>query len=119
MNGIVVCDAARGLAHLPTRDVSVWLENADGKVHPMVRVPAQPKDVEKVPTDASARIAYQRTCTRYMRRYLPATIARNGDDPDTAAAEVFDGMEECDAVAGFATISRAELARIIKAKHLE
>lgn len=119
LNGLVVCDATYGLAHIPTREISAWLGGADGKPHPHVGVPAQPREIATLPRDPAARLRYQRDCTAWMRRYLPASIAKNGDDPDTAAANVFDGIEECDAVAGFATISREELARIVRAKDLD
>jgi hypothetical protein len=118
LNGLEVCDADYGLAHLPTRDVSKWLNGADGKKHPATRVPDQPAAITQLPRDGPARVRYQRFCIGWMDRYLPADIAKSGDDPDTAAADVFNGIEECDAVAGFATISRDELARLVKTKNL-
>jgi hypothetical protein len=119
LNGLIVCDATYGLSHIPTREISAWLAGADGKPHRNVIVPDQPADIAKLPGDPPARFQYQQRCIVWMRRYLPASIAHNGDDPDTAAADVFNGIEECDAVAGFATISREDLARIIKSKDLE
>lgn len=119
LNGLIVCDATYGLSHIPTREISAWLAGADGKPKPNVRVPDQPAEIAKLPGDPPARFLYQQRCITWMRRYLPANIAHNGDDPDTAAADVFNGIEECDAVAGFATISREDLAQIIKAKDLE
>ncbi|MBD5635769.1 MAG: hypothetical protein IAI49_14975 [Candidatus Eremiobacteraeota bacterium] len=118
LNGLVTCDAASGLAHLPTRDISAWLNGADGKAHVHVRVPVQPAEIAAMPHDAASRVRYQRRCIAWMDRYLPASIAKIGDDPDTAAADVFNGIEECDAVAGFATISRDDLARTVKSKNL-
>jgi hypothetical protein len=118
LNGLEVCDADYGLAHLPTRDVSKWLDGADGKHHPNVRVPDQPAEISALPHDGEARVRYQQHCIAWMDRFLPADIARTGDDPDTAAADVFNGIEECDAAAGFATISRDELAKLVKTKNL-
>jgi hypothetical protein len=118
LNGLEVCDADYGLAHLPTRDVSKWLDGADGKHHPNVRVPDQPAEISTLPHDGEARVRYQQHCIAWMDRFLPADIAHTGDDPDTAAADVFNGIEECDAAAGFATISRAELAKLVKTKNL-
>jgi hypothetical protein len=119
LNGLIVCDATYGLSHIPTREISAWLAGADGKPHRSAIVPDQPADIAKLPGDPPARFQYQQRCIVWMRRYLPASIAHNGDDPDTAAADVFNGIEECDAVAGFATISREDLAQIIKSKDLE
>jgi len=119
LNGLIVCDATYGLSHIPTREISAWLAGADGKPRRSVRVPNQPAEIAKLPGDPPARFLYQQHCIQWMRRYLPASIAHNGDDPDTAAADVFNGIEECDAVAGFATISREDLAQIIKSKDLE
>jgi hypothetical protein len=119
LNGLIVCDATYGLSHIPTREISAWLGSANGKPHPSVRIPDQPAEMAKLPGDPPARFEYQHRCILWMRRYLPASIAHNGDDPDTAAADVFNGIEECDAVAGFATISREDLAQIIKSKDLE
>jgi hypothetical protein len=119
LNGLIVCDATYGLSHIPTREISAWLAGADGKPHRNVGVPDQPPEIAKLPGDPPARFKYQQRCILWMRRYLPASIAHNGDDPDTAAADVFNGIEECDAVAGFATISREDLAQIIKSKDLE
>jgi hypothetical protein len=119
LNGLIVCDATYGLSHIPTREISAWLAGADGKPHRNVGVPDQPAEIAKLPGDPPARFKYQQRCILWMRRYLPASIAHNGDDPDTAAADVFNGIEECDAVAGFATISREDLAQIIKSKDLE
>lgn len=118
LNGLEVCEADYGLAHLPTRDVSKWLDGADGKHHPNVRVPDQPAEISTLPHDGEARLRYQRRCIAWMDRFLPADIAKTGDDPDTAAADVFNGIEECDAAAGFATISRDELAKLVKTKNL-
>jgi hypothetical protein len=118
LNGLEVCDASYGFAHLPTRDVSAWLNAADGKPHANVRVPGQPAEIASVPRGGPARVRYQRDCIAWMRHYLPANIAKTGDDPDTAAADVFNGIEECDAVAGLATISRERLAGWVKAKNL-
>jgi hypothetical protein len=118
LNGLVVCDAGSKFAILPTRDVSVWLNNADGRPHVGVVVPPQPAEITTIPHDASARVVYQHHCIAWMHRYLPASIAKDGDDPDTAAADVFNGIEECDAVAGLATISRERLAGWVKAKNL-
>ena len=118
LNGLEVCDADYGLAHLPTRDVSKWLGGADGKPHANVRVPDQPGEISQLPHDGPARVRYQRHCIAWMDRFLPADIAKSGDDPDIAAADVFNGIEECDAVAGFATISRDELAKMVKTKNL-
>jgi hypothetical protein len=118
LSGLVVCDASYGLAYLPSREVRAWLENADGKPHAQVRVPDQPAEITTLPRDGAGRVRYQRHCIAWMRRYLPASIARNGDDPDVAAADVFNGIEECDAVAGLATISREQLAAWVKSKNL-
>jgi hypothetical protein len=119
LNGLEVCDADYGLAHLPTREVSKWLDAADGKRHPQVHVPEQPAEISQLPRDGEARVRYQRACIAWMDRFLPADIANTGDDPDTAAADVFNGIEECDAVAGFATISRDDLAKLVKSKNLQ
>jgi hypothetical protein len=119
LNGLIVCDATYGLSHIPTREISAWLAGADGKPKRNIRVPDQPAEIAKLPGDPPARFLYQQHCITWMRRYLPASIAHNGDDPDTAAADVFNGIEECDAVAGFATISREGLGQIIKSKDLE
>ncbi len=118
LNGLVVCDAGSKFAILPTRDVSGWLNDADGKPHTNVVVPTQPAEITTLPQDAPARVVYQRHCIAWMHRYLPASIAKDGDDPDTAAADVFNGIEECDAVAGLATISRERLAGWVKSKNL-
>jgi hypothetical protein len=119
LNGLIVCDATYGLSHIPTHEISAWLAGADGKQHRNVIVPDQPAEIAKLPGDPPARFHYQQRCILWMRRYLPASIAHDGDDADTAAADVFNGIEECDAVAGFATISREDLAQIIKSKDLE
>ena len=118
LNGLVICDATNGFSHLPTRDVSTWLNAADGKPHANVPVPDQPAEITTLPHDGPGRVRYQQHCIAWMHRYLPASIAHNGDDPDTAAADVFNGIEECDAVAGLATISREQLAGWVKSKNL-
>jgi hypothetical protein len=119
LNGLIVCDATYGLSHIPTHEISAWLASADGKAHREVRVPDQPAEIAGLPRDPPARFRYQQRCIVWMRSYLPASIAHDGDDPDTAAADIYNGIEECDAVAGFATISREDLAQIVKSKDLE
>jgi len=117
LNGLVRCEAYSGLAHLPTRDVSAWLVAASGR--PVrVAVPPAPRAIAVPPQAEDERLPYQRACVAYMRRYLPASIARAGDEPDVAAAFIFNAAEQCDSAAGFATIAPRDLAAIMQAKHL-
>jgi hypothetical protein len=117
LNGLLRCEATSGLAHVPTSDVNRWLAHATGS--PVaVTIPRPPKILATVPREDSERLSYQRTCAAYMRRYLPASIARAGDDPDVAAAFAFNALEQCDSTAGFATIEPNELATMMQAKHL-
>jgi hypothetical protein len=118
LSGIVTCEERGGLAHLPPRDVSRWLGRASGHANPNVRLPAPPVLLAQPPRDASARVAFQRACMAWVGRMLPLRIASNGDDPDTAAADAFDAIEECDAGAGFATIPRERFMEILKSKQL-
>jgi hypothetical protein len=117
LNGLLRCEATSGLAHVPTSDINALLAHAKGS--PVaVAIPRPPKLLERVPSEDDQRLTYQRTCVAYMRRYLPASIARAGDDPDVAAAFAFNALEQCDSTAGFATIEPNELATMMQAKHL-
>lgn len=117
LGGLVRCEATSGLAHLPTREINAWLAQARGKPS-NVAIPHSPAVLESNPQDQDQRVTYQRVCVAYLRRYLPASIARAGDDPDVAAAFIFNAAEQCDSEAGFATIPPNELAALIEAKHL-
>jgi DNA-binding transcriptional LysR family regulator len=117
LNGLLRCEATSGLAHVPTRDINGWLAHANGK--PVAtKIPPAPRMLAQVPRDDPARLPYQRACVAYLRRYLPASIARAGDDADVAAAFAFNALEECDNTAGFATIEPNELATMMQSKHL-
>lgn len=116
LNGLVRCEADSGLAHLPTREVTRWLARAG---HPaQVAIPPAPPALALIPRDDAQRLPYQSACMAYMRSYLPASIARAGDEPDVAAAFIFNAVEQCDSEAGFATIAPRDLAAIMEAKHL-
>jgi hypothetical protein len=117
LNGLLRCEASSGLAHVPTREVNRWLAHATGKPVPTA-LPRPPAILAQIPHDEAARLPYQRACSAYMERYLPASIARAGDEADAAAAFVFNALEECDSTAGFATIPPNELAAMMQAKHL-
>lgn len=117
LNGLVRCEAYSGLAHIPTADITRWLGHANGRPAPGP-IPPLPPELAVKPANADDRVPYQRACVAYMRRYLPASIARAGDDPDVAAAFVFNTAEQCDSDAGFATIAPSDLAAIMQAKHL-
>lgn len=117
LNGLVRCEAYSGLAHIPTADINRWLKLANG--HPAaIPIPRVPAGLASRPNRPDQRLSYQRACIAYMRRYLPASIARAGDDSDVAAAFVFNNVEQCDSDAGFATISPNDLAAMMQAKHL-
>jgi hypothetical protein len=117
LNGLLRCEATSGLAHVPTSDVNTWLVHATGS--PVaVTIPRPPKLLSSMPREDAERLTYQRTCVAYMRRYLPASIAHAGDEPDVAAAFAFNALEQCDSTAGFATIEPNELATMMQAKHL-
>jgi hypothetical protein len=116
LNGLVRCQAYGGLAHVPTSDITRWLARANGRALP---APGGLKPfLAKLPQHEDERLPYQRACTAYMRAYLPKSIAGAGDDPDVAAAFIFDALEECDSAAGFATIAPHDLAAIMQANHL-
>lgn len=116
LNGLVRCEADSGLAHLPSRDVTRWLTRPG---HPtQVALPAAPAALAIVPHDDAQRLPYQRACMAYMRSYLPASIARAGDEADVAAAFIFNAVEQCDSEAGFATIAPRDLATMMESKHL-
>ena len=117
LNGLVRCEAYSGLAHIPTADITRWLGHASGRPAQSA-IPPLPPELAVKPANADDRVPYQRACVAYMRRYLPASIARAGDDPDVAAAFVFNTAEQCDSDAGFATIAPSDLAAIMQAKHL-
>jgi hypothetical protein len=117
LNGLVTCEASSGLAHVPTREVSRWLATADGR--PVAgTIPKPPAELASLPAADERRVPYQRACVSYMRRYIPASVAHAGDDPDVAAAFTFNALEECDSDSGFATITPSDLAAIMQAKHL-
>ena len=117
LGGLVRCEATSGLAHLPTREINSWLAHASGNPS-KVPIPPSPASLQSNPHGEDQRLTYQRICVAYLRRYLPASIARAGDDPDVAAAYIFNAAEQCDSDAGFATIPPSELAALIEAKHL-
>jgi hypothetical protein len=117
LNGLLKCEAASGLAHVPTQEVTRWLSDAHGRATRSA-IPKAPRELAVLPTTDDARLPYQRVCVSYMRRYLPASTARAGDDPDVAAAITFNALEECDSDSGFTTISPSDLAAIMQAKHL-
>lgn len=116
LNGLVRCEAYSGLAHVPTREITRWLARANGHAPPDPR--ALKPFLARLPQHEDERLPYQRACSRYMRTYLPASISDAGDDPDIAAAFIFDALEECDSAAGFATIPPHDLADIMRANHL-
>ena len=103
---------------MPTRAIVGWLSHADGRADPHVRVPPQPAFLAVIPGNDAARVNYQRRCTAWIATVLPLQIARQGDDADTAAAHVFDAIEECDGAAGLGTIPRERLVAIMRAKRL-
>jgi hypothetical protein len=82
------------------------------------KMPKSPLLLAVLPTTNEARVHYQRVCVAYMRRYVPASIANAGDDPDVAAAFTFNALEDCDTESGFPTIEPRDLAAIMQAKHL-
>jgi hypothetical protein len=118
LSGLVSCEDRAGLAHLPPREVANWLQHATGKARSDVAVPTTPADLGVPPQTAEARATYQRNCMAWAERFLPARIAHAGDDPDTAAADTFDAIEECDGTAGFATIPHDIFIQILKSKPL-
>jgi hypothetical protein len=118
LSGLVYCESRSGLAHLPPRAVAIWLQHATGRPQPVVAVPTPPAFLTEPPQTAGARAAFQRDCTAWAARFLPAHIANAGDDPDTAAADTFDAIEECDGAAGFATIPHERFIDILKSKKL-
>ncbi len=118
LSGIVSCEARAGLAHLPSREVSRWLGGATGHPNPRAVLPTPPPFLVALPTSDDQRLAYQRNCMAWVRRSLPLRISRSGDDPDTAAADAFAAVEDCDSAAGFAAISRERYMELIKTKVL-
>jgi len=118
LTGLVYCETRAGLAHLPPHDVANWLQQATGRARPGVAVPTTPAFLARPPQASDERAAYQRDCMAWAQRYLPARIVNAGDDPDTAAAETFDAIEECDGTAGFATIPKDIFIQILKSKRL-
>jgi hypothetical protein len=117
LNGLLRCEASSGLAHVPTKDITHWLTHADGR-RVATKMPKSPLLLAVLPTTNEARVHYQRVCVAYMRRYVPASIANAGDDPDVAAAFTFNALEDCDTESGFPTIEPRDLAAIMQAKHL-
>jgi hypothetical protein len=117
LNGLVSCEASSGLSHVPTKEITRWLAHANGHAV-AIAIPKPPRELAAQPATDDSRVPYQGVCVSYMRRYLPASIARAGDDPDIAAAFTFNALEECDSDSGFATITPSELAAIMQAKHL-
>ena len=118
LSGLVYCESRSGLAHLPPREVAAWLQHAAGRPEPGIAVPTAPGFLAQPAETAGARAAYQRDCMAWAQRFLPAHIASAGDDPDTAAADTFDAVEECDGTAGFATIPHERFIEILKSKNL-
>ncbi len=118
LSGLVYCESRSGLAHLPPHDVANWLQQATGHARPDVAVPTAPGFLARPPRTSGERAAYQRGCMAWAQRFLPARISNAGDDPDTAAADTFDAIEECDGTAGFATISHDRFIQILKSKRL-
>jgi hypothetical protein len=94
------------------------LQQATGRARPEVAVPTTPAFLAQPPQTSDERSAYQRDCTAWARRFLPAHIENAGDDPDTAAADTFDAIEECDGSAGFATIPHDRFIQILKSRRL-
>jgi hypothetical protein len=117
LNGLVSCEASSGLSHVPTKAVTDWLAHANGRVR-AAAIPKAPRELAALPATDDDRVPYQGACVSYMRRYIPASIARAGDEPDVAAAFTFNALEECDSDSGFATITPSDLAAIMQAKHL-
>jgi hypothetical protein len=118
LSGLVYCESRSGLAYLPPREVSFRLQHATGRPQPAVTVPTPPAFLGRLPQSDAERTAYQRACMAWARRFLPAHIANAGDDRDTAAADTFDAIEECDGAAGFATIPHERFIRILQSKKL-
>jgi ABC-type Fe3+-hydroxamate transport system substrate-binding protein len=89
LNGLVICDATNGFSHLPTRDVSTWLNAADGKPHANVPVPDQPPRSRRYRTTAPVASAISniasRGCIAISPRASPTTATTPIRPPPTSS----------------------------------